>query len=67
MSTMNLSISTSRPYRVLRWSQVKRHLAEWRHRTCSHHELMNLSDRCLRDIGVSRCDAGFEASKPFWF
>ena len=27
---------------------------------------MNLSDRTLNDIGVSRCVAEFEASKPFW-
>ena len=28
--------------------------------------MMNLSDRILRDICVSRCDDGLEASKPFW-
>jgi uncharacterized protein YjiS (DUF1127 family) len=27
---------------------------------------MNLSDRTLRDIDLTRCDAGFEAPKPFW-
>jgi uncharacterized protein YjiS (DUF1127 family) len=62
MSTMNLSISTSCPYRSSRWGQLKRHFAEWRNSARSRHELMNLSDRCLHDIGLSRRDAGFEAS-----
>ena len=66
VSAVNLSISTSRPYRLSRWSQVTRRIAEWRFRARSRNELMNLSDRTLRDIGVSRVDAEFEASKPFW-
>ena len=66
MSTMSLDIMTSRSRRVLRWSQVKHGIAEWRHRARSRKELMNLSDADLRDIGVSRCSARFEASKPFW-
>jgi uncharacterized protein YjiS (DUF1127 family) len=28
--------------------------------------LESLDDRCLQDIGMSRCTADFEASKPFW-
>jgi len=49
-----------------RWNQVKQSINEWRHRSQSRTELSNLSDRTLRDIGLSRCDANFEASKPFW-
>ena len=66
VSKMNRSISTSCPYRLSRWSQVKRHFAEWYLRARSRNELKNLSDWTLRDIGVSRSDAEFEASKPFW-
>lgn len=69
MSTMSLDMSldiTTRSRPRLRWSQVKKDLAEWRHRARSRRELMNLDDAVLRDIGVSRCSAGFEASKPFW-
>jgi uncharacterized protein YjiS (DUF1127 family) len=66
VSTMNRSISTSRRYRLSRLSQVKRHFAEWWLRERSRNELMNLADWTLRDIGVSRSDAEFEASKPFW-
>ncbi|MBV8534125.1 MAG: DUF1127 domain-containing protein [Alphaproteobacteria bacterium] len=29
-------------------------------------QLRALSDRELRDIGISRCDALQEAKKPFW-
>jgi len=66
LSMMNLSISTFRPYHSPRWSQLKHHFNDWQRYARSRHELMNLSDRTLRDIGLSRCDAGFEASKPFW-
>jgi len=45
---------------------LKQHLVEWRHRARSRKELMSLNDRCLQDIGISRCTANFEASKPFW-
>jgi uncharacterized protein YjiS (DUF1127 family) len=66
VSTMDPRRPTSRPYRFSVWSQVKRHFAEWHLRASLHHELMNLSDRMLRDVGVSRSDAELEASKPFW-
>ena len=32
----------------------------------SRRQLRGLSDELLHDIGVSRCDAEREASKPFW-
>ena len=66
MSTMSLEVMIGRPHRRLRWSQVKRHLVEWQHRARSRNELRGLSDRCLQDIGMSRCTWVFEASKPFW-
>ncbi|MCB1464537.1 MAG: DUF1127 domain-containing protein [Nitratireductor sp.] len=33
----------------------------------SRRALMNLNDRQLRDIGVSRDEALREASRPFWY
>jgi uncharacterized protein YjiS (DUF1127 family) len=66
VSTMNMSHSIFHPYLLARRSQVKRLIAEWRTRARSRSELMTLSDRTLLDIGVSRIDAVFEASKPFW-
>jgi uncharacterized protein YjiS (DUF1127 family) len=48
------------------WSQFKFQVLEWRRRSLSRQELESLSDSTLRDIGISRCDAVGEASKPFW-
>jgi len=39
---------------------------EWRRRARGRGELAALSDQCLRDIGITRCDAGREVQKPFW-
>ena len=66
MSTMSLNITSFQSRGVSRWSQVRQGLAEWRRRAHSRRELMNLSDADLRDIGLTRCSAQFEASKPFW-
>jgi len=66
MSMMNLSISTFRPYHSPRWSQLKHHFNDWQRYARSRHELMNLSDRTLRDIGLARCDMGTEGPKLFW-
>jgi len=66
MSTMNIGITTLRPLRVNRWSQLARRIGEWRRRARSRRELMNLSHCDLRDIGASTCDAANEGSKPFW-
>ncbi|MFZ1151368.1 MAG: DUF1127 domain-containing protein [Xanthobacteraceae bacterium] len=63
VSTMDRS---SGKFRLSCWSQVKRYFAEWRLRAASRSELINLNDRLLRDIGVSRYEAVSEASKPFW-
>ena len=48
-----MSILTSHPHRSSGWSLLKTHLGRWRRRAHSRHELMNLSDRTLRDIGVA--------------
>jgi uncharacterized protein YjiS (DUF1127 family) len=61
-----MSISMFRPHRSSRWSQLNTHFGKWRRRAHSRHELMNLSDRTLRDIGVARRDAGIQGPKLFW-
>jgi uncharacterized protein YjiS (DUF1127 family) len=38
--------------------------AHARHR--ERRELLQLDDRALTDIGLTRCDALSEAGKPFW-
>ncbi len=66
MSTMSVNVMTVRPRGMWRWAQAKQRLTKWRTNARSRNELMSLNDRCLQDIGVSRCTAEFEASKPFW-
>jgi uncharacterized protein YjiS (DUF1127 family) len=41
-------------------------LREWRRRAQQRAELGGLDDRMLKDIGLTRCDAEFLSSKPFW-
>jgi uncharacterized protein YjiS (DUF1127 family) len=65
MSTTNQVLTIHRRS-ASSWSRVKQRITEWRFRARSRCELMNLDDKCLRDIGMSRCTADFEAAKPFW-
>ena len=41
-------------------------LREWRRRARDRGQLARLDDRMLRDIGLTRADAEFLSSKPFW-
>lgn len=41
-------------------------LREWRHRARTRHDLAQLDERALRDIGIDRGRALHEANKPFW-
>ena len=41
-------------------------LKEWQRRAHGRAELAALDDRELRDIGVTRYEAGREIGKPFW-
>jgi uncharacterized protein YjiS (DUF1127 family) len=65
MKTISLPL-TVQPHRGMRWSDVKRQVAEWWYFARSRYDLESLDDRCLQDIGMSRCTADFEAAKPFW-
>ena len=40
--------------------------AEWRRRARSRAELAQMSDRDLRDIGLTRPEVEHEWAKPFW-
>ena len=53
-------------HRNWRWNEMKPQITEWWHCARSRHELESLDERCLHDIGMSRCTADFEVSKPFW-
>ena len=41
-------------------------LREWWRRIQDRRTLATMSEQSLRDIGISRYDAEFEARKPFW-
>lgn len=41
-------------------------LRTWRRRSRERSELASLDERMLRDIGITRADAEFLSSKPFW-
>ncbi|PLX62503.1 DUF1127 domain-containing protein [Sedimenticola selenatireducens] len=38
----------------------------WYQRQQQRRVLLQLNDRMLSDIGISRCEAEQEAAKPFW-
>jgi uncharacterized protein YjiS (DUF1127 family) len=55
-----------RPYGASRWTQLRRYIVECRRRARSRRELLGLDHNALHDIGLSRCDAEGEGTKPFW-
>jgi uncharacterized protein YjiS (DUF1127 family) len=47
-------------------ARIGSEVGEWRRRLRDRRELAAMSDRSLRDIGLTRYDADCEARKPFW-
>ena len=39
---------------------------EWLRRSRTRHDIADLDERLLRDIGLTRIDAAVESSKHFW-
>jgi len=39
---------------------------EWQDRANQRHRLRGMSDYMLKDLGLTRADVEWEASKPFW-
>ena len=66
VSTMSLNLAAIGSSVVSRWTQLKQTVAEWGRRVRSRSELANLNESDLKDSGISRSMAEFEASKPFW-
>jgi uncharacterized protein YjiS (DUF1127 family) len=48
------------------WSRVTRMFSDWRWAAHAEGELLGLSDRCLKDIGISRHTSQLDSGKPFW-
>ncbi len=49
-----------------RWTQVKDRLVTWQDLANSRIEARNLSDRTLRDIGLTRGNERYYVASPFW-
>ena len=50
----------------LLWGRLKHGVGSWYRDLRSHQELMDLDDRTLRDIGLSRGDPGCQDSRLYW-
>ncbi len=38
----------------------------WQERACQRHQLAEMSDHLLKDMGITRASAEHESAKPFW-
>ena len=47
-------------------SSVFEILMTWQEKSRQRRQLLALGDDMLKDIGISRADAHYEGSKPFW-
>ena len=45
---------------------LRMRLQVWHERSAGRSELRKLTERDLRDIGITRSEAEAEAGKPFW-
>jgi uncharacterized protein YjiS (DUF1127 family) len=69
MSTLELSYCRARR-RASSFGAFLRRVSDllllWQERGRQRRQLESLSDRMLRDIGLTRADVLAESSKPFW-
>ena len=79
MSTLRPNLSGAAPLHELLSARAPSHrslasqvqrifdlMLVWHQRARQRRELQCLSDRMLRDIGLTRADVLAESSKPFW-
>jgi uncharacterized protein YjiS (DUF1127 family) len=69
-------VQIAQSWHGLHWHSLHRHqrsdrgwialFKTWWRRMQDRRTLATMSDQSLRDIGITRCDAMNEASKPFW-
>lgn len=63
----NWTLTMPRRARSRDWLSVMvGHVRTWSLRAQERRALGELDDRMLRDIGVDRASAHYEATKPFW-
>ena len=62
----SIGVGSPQAHRASHWGQLNHVLGEWWQQLRLRHELESLDDSMLRDIGLSRGEAGFESSKHIW-
>jgi uncharacterized protein YjiS (DUF1127 family) len=63
--SLPLPLESERTVHLQRRS-IRSTIAEWMCLVQQRRELIMLTDRDVRDIGITRLEAAAEASKPFW-
>lgn len=58
-----LSLSASLGHAALHLVET---LYSWQQRAMERQQLRQMDDHLLKDMGISRADVEYEASKPFW-
>ena len=48
------------------FARMRENIAYWRQQQRARGQLLALDEHGLKDIGISRAQARFEAEKPFW-
>ncbi len=69
LATYDLPADSRTPQQALTarmGAAVARAIRVWRARNRERRELVELSDRDLRDIGLSRWEVEYERTRPFW-
>ena len=64
MTVKTIRLATWAPSRGAR--TLRQHLGSWMNRYEARRHLLDLDERLLRDIGLTRVEAEHEAAKPFW-
>ena len=47
-------------------ARILERLLLWQERAVQRHALASLDDHLLKDMGITRAEALYEADKPFW-
>ena len=66
MSTFIKVQKTISPWNFRAITNLSKTIMLWSERYQQRKQLARMSDRLLKDIGISRSDSWHEAQKPFW-
>jgi uncharacterized protein YjiS (DUF1127 family) len=66
--TQNSAFPSMNPWFKVGWNieSIRHSVKFWKQRSLGRKLLRHLSEQSLRDIGMSKVEAIFEADKPFW-